>query len=238
MAKPALAKPFLPFFVLRIFSFQSVNIIILILLEVILLRSRKNSIEKENDLLRITNLEAKQHILKQQLQPHFLFNSLTIVKALIKKDPEKADRYIDMLSELLRDSVYSNNNYTVTVEEEVKYAKTYLEMQKIRFRNSLEFIFDIPEELMAAKLPVHSIQLLAENALKHNIFTEAHPLKIKVTGNVSDGNVTVENSFMPQSRHLAKKAWGLKIWQKDINCSKERLRYYKLMIHLLFLKDT
>lgn len=195
------ARPF--FHLFRLIPGQSTNILILVVLEVILLRNRKNTVEKENDMLRMANLEAKHNLLKQQFQPHFLFNSLTIVKALIKKDPEKANSYVDMLSELLRYSVYSNNNYAVTVEEELKYVKTYLEMQKIRFRDSLLFSFDIPPELLSGLIPVHSIQLLAENAQKHNILTETQPLYIRVTGDAASGTISVENNLQtipqPQS---------------------------------------
>jgi len=198
------------FHLFRLIPGQSINILILVLLEVVLLRNRKNTIEKENDMLRMANLEVKHNLLKQQLQPHFLFNSLTIIKALIKKDPAKADNYVDMLSELLRYAVYSNNNYAVTMEEELKYVKTYLEMQKIRFRNSLIFSFEIPPQLLKGLIPVHSIQLLAENAQKHNIFTEAHPLYIKVTGDAVSGTIIIENNLLVKPQAQSQSGLGLK----------------------------
>ncbi|MGN7785660.1 sensor histidine kinase [Niabella sp. 22666] len=198
------------FHLFRLAPGQSTNVIILILLEVILLRSRKNMIEKENDHLRMANLEAQHSLLKQQLQPHFLFNSLTIVKALIKKDTQKADRYVDMLSELLRYSVYSHNNYTVTLEEELSYARTYLEMQQIRFLNSFTFSFDIPPHLLKGMIPIHSLQLLVENALKHNLFTETRPLYLKVTGDASSRTIFTENNLQRKNSVGSTTGLGLK----------------------------
>lgn len=198
------------FHLFRLAPGQSTNIIIMVLLEVILLRRRKNIIEKENDLLRMANLEAQHSLLKQQLQPHFLFNSLTIVKALIKKDTQKADHYVDMLSELLRYSVYSNNNYTVTLEEELGHARTYLEMQQIRFINSFTFSFQVPESLLKTMIPIHSIQLLVENALKHNLFTEARPLHLKVTADIALQTLFVENNLQLKASQSSAEGLGLK----------------------------
>lgn len=198
------------FFFFPMLQAQSINIIILILLEVILLRSRKERIEKENDLLRVTNLEAKHSLLKQQLQPHFLFNSLTIVKALIRPEPDKAAAYVDLLSDLLRTVVYSGDRLTVSIEEELLQVKNYLEMQQIRFGNALIYTFDIPETLMPAILPVYSIQLLTENALKHNAFTAADPLHIRVMGNAAQKTITVCNDLRPKPPEGSSNGMGLK----------------------------
>ncbi|MBZ4191431.1 sensor histidine kinase [Niabella beijingensis] len=198
------------FFFFPVLQAQSINIIILILLEVILLRSRKERIEKENDLLRVTNLEAKHSLLKQQLQPHFLFNSLTIVKALIRPEPDKAAAYVDLLSDLLRTVVYSGDRLTVSIEEELLQVKNYLEMQQIRFGSALIYSFDIPETLMPATLPVYSIQLLTENALKHNAFTAADPLHIRVTGDAVQKTITVCNDLRPKPPEGSSNGMGLK----------------------------
>lgn len=188
----------LGFLVFPLLQVQAVNAIILILLDIIVLRSKKARTEKENDALRMANLEAKHNLLKQQLQPHFLFNSLTVVKALIQKDPFKADAYINRLSELLRYSVYSINQFTVPVAEEMGHVNNYIEMQNLRFGDALKFSVAIPPLLMQGSLPVYSIQLLVENALKHNLFTTARPLFIKVTGDAATRTITIENNLQPK----------------------------------------
>ncbi len=183
----------------------------------ILLRSRKNLIQKENEELRMANLEAQHSLLKQQLQPHFLFNSLTIVKALIKKDAQKAERYVDMLSELLRYSVYSHKNYAVTLEEELNYVHTYLEMQQIRFIDSFTFLFDVPEPLLKSMLPIHSVQLLVENALKHNYFTRTQPLHLTITGDMASQTLLVENNLQLKANPSSIEGLGLKIFRVAIS---------------------
>lgn len=198
------------FHLFRLAPGQSTNIIVLVLLEVILLRSKKDMIQKENDELRMANLEAQHNLLKQQLQPHFLFNSLSIIKALIQKDPKKADGYVDMLSELLRYSVYTHKNDTVTLEEELGYARTYLEMQQIRFVDTFTFRFDIPLPMLALRVPIHSLQLLAENALKHNTFTKAQPLHLTITGDLASQTLQVANSLQPKARPATTDGLGLK----------------------------
>jgi len=208
--KPPPGRPKEFFFFFPLLQVQSINIIILILLEVILLRSRKERIERENDLLRVTNIEAKHNLLKQQLQPHFLFNSLTIVKALIKPEPDKAAAYVDMLSDLLRTVVYSGDRLTVSIEEELQQVKNYLEMQQIRFGSALIYSFEIPGSLMQAALPVYSVQLLVENALKHNAFTAATPLHIKVSGNAVEKTITVCNDLRPKPPESPSNGMGLK----------------------------
>lgn len=210
LPKPPPGRPKEFFFFFPLLQVQSINIIILILLEVILLRSRKERIERENDLLRVTNIEAKHNLLKQQLQPHFLFNSLTIVKALIKPEPDKAAAYVDMLSDLLRTVVYSGDRLTVSIAEELQQVKNYLEMQQIRFGSALTYSFEIPGTLMQAALPVYSVQLLVENALKHNAFTAARPLHIKVTGNAAEKTITVCNDLRPKPPEGPSNGMGLK----------------------------
>ncbi|ANH82952.1 hypothetical protein A8C56_19915 [Niabella ginsenosidivorans] len=195
---PGIMHDRIGFFFFPLLQAQAVNVIILILLDIIVLRSKKARTEKENDSLRMANLEAKHNLLKQQLQPHFLFNSLTIVKALIKKDPLKADAYINRLSELLRYSVYSINQFTVPVAEELGHVNNYIEMQNLRFGDALKFSTDMPSQLLHSSLPVYSIQLLVENALKHNIFTAAQPLFIKVTGDIKTKTITIENNLQPK----------------------------------------
>ncbi len=177
----------------------SINIIILVLVEMIMLKVRKQVIEHENDRLRLANLEARHQQLKQQLHPHFLFNSLNTLKTLIKKKPDQAEDYLMKLSDLLRFSIYANNEEVVPVEKELELCINYLQMQQVRFGAALAFSFDIPESLKATgKLPVYSIQLLAENAIKHNTLTLQQPLHIRISGDNGSGKITVSNNMQPK----------------------------------------
>lgn len=177
----------------------SIGIIILILSELIILKERKLDIERENDRLRLTNLEARHNQLKQQLHPHFLFNSLNTLKSLIKREPEHAESYLIKLSELLRFSLYANKEEVVPVEKELELCINYLHMQEVRFGNALSFSISIPDEIKSTGiLPVYSIQLLAENAIKHNSLSAAQPLHILITGNPAENSITVMNNLQPK----------------------------------------
>jgi hypothetical protein len=189
------------FFFPRMIHILTINIIILILCELTLLYFNKQRIELENEKLKQANLEARNDQLRMQLQPHFLFNSLNTLRLLLKKDPERAENYLLMLSDVLRFSTASANEPLVELEEELKFCITYLEMQKVRFSDMLNFSV-INKELYTAegKVPVFALQTLVENAIKHNAFSEENPLNIQIDYNSITGFITVKNKI--QSKQM------------------------------------
>lgn len=179
-----------------VFVALSVNTMILILLDLILVNEKKVRAEAENNRLKLMNIEAANQKLKQQLQPHFLFNSLNVLKTLIRKQPDNAEAYLKRLSDFLRASVTYDHLNTVTLAEELKLSIDYIEMQKIRFEDALQFENCIPPDVNQGILPLFAIQLLLENAIKHNAFTIENPLHIKLTA--TDGWITVTNNLQPR----------------------------------------
>lgn len=174
----------------------SINIIILVLVEMIILKVRKQQIEHENDRLRLANLEARHNQLKQQLHPHFLFNSLNTLKTLISRKPEQAEDYLIRLSDLLRFSIYANKEEVVTVEKELELCINYLHMQQVRFGEALQYSIHVPDPMKSTgKVPVYSIQLLVENAIKHNSFTIQQPLHIEINADQLTGRIRVKNNL-------------------------------------------
>jgi len=187
-------------FLFPLIQAQSINLIIIVLIEMVLLRDTKMQIENENNLLRMANLEAKHSQLKQQLQPHFLFNSLNILKSLIKRFPEQAEDYLEKLSGFLRFSINANMQTLIPLKEELELVTNYLHMQQVRFGNALNFNIDIPSSFQqGGKVPVYSLQLLAENAIKHNVLTTATPLYIFINGEEEKKTITVSNNLQPKS---------------------------------------
>jgi len=152
----------------------------------------KQKLELENATLKAENLEVLYQQLKQQVNPHFLFNTLTTLKTLINDNPD-AESYLKRLSDFLRTSVSFNNKNTLTLREELKFCKDYLELQKVRFGDALLFSILIPENILSGLVPVFSIQQLIENAIKHNVLTVNHPLHINIE--CRDGRVTVSNNI-------------------------------------------
>jgi hypothetical protein len=130
---------------------------------------REISIAKENARLTIIAKDAQLNNLSAQLNPHFLFNSLNNIKSLVIENPKSARRAIDLLSDLLRTSLYSRNILLTTVKEELGLVKDYLELEKFRLEERLQFCIEAGDALSNAPILKFSVQILAENAVKHGI---------------------------------------------------------------------
>ena len=130
---------------------------------------REINTAKENARLLVIAKEAQLKNLSAQLNPHFFFNSLGNIKFLVTENPESARRAIDLLSDLLRDSLYSNDDRLISLKEELGFVTDYLELQKLRFEERLQVAIDTTEELATIAIPRFSIQALVENAVKHGI---------------------------------------------------------------------
>ncbi len=159
----------------------------------ILLHYLKTQSELEVSRLRSVNAETTNQLLRQQVQPHFLFNALNVLKSLIKQDQKTAEVYLLRLSDFLRTSFSKNKKGIATVRDEVKLCRDYLEMQKMRFGDALLYTFEVPDYTLDRTLPFFSLQPLAENAIKHNELTDEKPLHIRVL--VEGDTVKVENNL-------------------------------------------
>ena len=148
---------------------------------------------------------AKFDALKNQLDPHFLFNSLNVLTSLIEENPENAQKFTTSLSKVYRYVLEQKNKELVFVDEELAFAKTYMSLLKMRFEDSI--IFDIPDKANnpESKVVPLSLQLLLENAVKHNTVTATKPLHIKI---YEDGDsLVVENNLQP--KQIVKKSSGV-----------------------------
>lgn len=113
--------------------------------------------------------QSQLEILKSQLQPHFLFNTLNAVNALIYEDPKAADRIITRLGELLRMSLAVGNRQEVTLDHELEFVKAYLDIQQVRLGERLQVRVEVPEALGDVMVPALMLQPLVENAVIHGI---------------------------------------------------------------------
>ncbi len=167
---------FMLYATLVVFSF------IFLIQNFVLHQYEKSRIQLELLELKASNSEAVNQLLQQQIQPHFLFNALNILKSLIRKDAKSAEAYLLRLSDFLRVSISNNKSGVATIEDELKVCNDYMEMQRIRFGDALQYKVDIkPNDLvLEKKLPFFSLQPLLENAIKHNELTNDNPLYIKI----------------------------------------------------------
>lgn len=124
---------------------------------------------QDNARLEVASREAQLNNLSAQLNPHFLFNSLNNIKALVADDPKSARRAIDLLSDILRTGLYSGENVLTSLENELNLVRDYLELEKLRFEERLNYNIQFDEGLRNIMIPRFCIQLLVENAIKHGI---------------------------------------------------------------------
>ncbi len=138
---------------------------------------------KENAQLSIVAKQAQLDNLTAQLNPHFLFNSLNSIKSLIIENPNTARRAIDLLSDLLRSSLYEKEEQLISIKEELLLVNDYIELEKMRFEERLEVEISVDSSCEAEKIPPLSIQLLVENAIKHGIDKRKEGGKVNVSIN-------------------------------------------------------
>lgn len=158
-----------------------------------LLEWRKSALEAE--ILRSEKLASQYQSLKDQLNPHFLFNSLNVLSNLVYENADKSAAFIQKLSRIYRYVLEAQKEEVIELEREVDFATNYLELQKLRFEDSLQFSVDIKEQ--TGMIPPLSLQLLLENAIKHNIISEENPLFIHIFR--KQDNLWISNTFQPKS---------------------------------------
>jgi two-component system, LytTR family, sensor kinase len=153
---------------------------------------RKAEMEKE-ELQRI-NLLTQYDSLKQQVNPHFLFNSLNSLSSLIRIDPMQAERFVEELSHVYRYLLQSNQGELTSLRQELGFIQSFLHLLKTRFGDALQVALEVPEAMQHYKIPPLTLQLLVENAVKHNEVSSENPLRLSIAINVA-GRLEVKNNL-------------------------------------------
>jgi two-component system LytT family sensor kinase len=160
--------------------------------------------EKQRYRLEARMKEAEYNQLKSQLNPHFLFNSLNSIRALVEEDPQRARTAITQLSALLRGSLKMGDLKLVSLSEELATVKDYLSLEQIRFEERLSFLIDAPVETLSCRVPPMMIQTLAENGIKHGISKRKEGGKILIRARLTNGLLSIElrnpGKFIPPDK--------------------------------------
>lgn len=166
---------------------------------------QENKLKEQKIIAGTANAQFES--LKNQIDPHFLFNSLNVLSSLIEENPDNALRFTTSLSKIYRYVLEQKDKDLVTVQEELAFAKTYMNLLKMRFENSITF--EIPTDINTdqAKVVPLSLQLLLENTIKHNIVSEKKPLNIKIF--VKDNYLVVQNDLQKKEVLQDRKGVGL-----------------------------
>lgn len=164
--------------------------------------SRKEVVEQK---LIAKSANAQFESLKNQLDPHFLFNSLNVLSSLIDENPKQAQKFTASMSKIYRYVLEQKDKELVTVEDELEFAKTYCDLLKTRFEDSVDFIFEVRTEDYRRFVVPLCLQLLLENCIKHNFATYSKPLVIKIFS--ENDTLCIENNL--QVREQIKESSGI-----------------------------
>lgn len=181
----------------------------------------------ENERLRTENAVTRYEVLKNQLNPHMLFNSMNTLYSLIRESPERARDYVQELSKVMRYSLRDNNGHDVCLSDEMEFVSAYIYLMKTRYEDNLAFSIDISPQAMQLRLPPMAVQLLVENAVKHNEISRKNPLVVTIR---TDGDfLTVSNPLRPRLTYGPGTGTGLEnlskryalLYKKDITVREE-----------------
>jgi len=166
--------------------------------------------EQEIEHLKMENLQSRYDAMMNQINPHFLFNSLTGITALIKKkNDDNTLAYVNKMSDVFRYILQSDKKGLVTLEEELDFVNAFSYMMEVRFANKLEFNVDVDNEMMSHKLPVLSILPIVENVVVHNRIDGEHKMTVSIWLN-KQNELVISNPIYPKRTPPDTNGTGLK----------------------------
>jgi sensor histidine kinase YesM len=163
-------------------------------------QEQKEKEERKTDAEKLAK-EAELFKLRQQLQPHFLFNSLNSINALIGSRPDEARKMVQQLSDFLRGTIKKEDTQWVSLQEELQYLQLYLDIEKVRFGNRLSTEIEIDEGLEFLKLPALLLQPIVENAIKFGLYDTTGDTVIRLYASREENNLVIRvlNPFDPET---------------------------------------
>ena len=162
----------------------------------------------ESDQLKRENLQSQLEGLKGQVNPHFLFNSLNSLSSLISDDSEKAEKFLDEMSKVYRYLLRTNEEGLTSLESEMQFIQSYFHLLKTRYGDGLEMETRINEKYHCYQIPPLTLQMLVENAVKHNMILKDSPLQILIM-TTNSGKLVVTNNLQRKDRMVSSNKVGL-----------------------------
>ncbi|RNC83776.1 MAG: hypothetical protein ED557_08335 [Balneola sp.] len=178
--------------------------------------SKENArLKNENLALQAESYKAELEQLRKQVNPHFLFNSLSTLRTMIRdqKNSEKAEQFVLSLSDVYRQILQTRESDSITLNEELEFLTSYIYLLEIRFGGSISIEIDIIESSKQFSLPAFGLQLLVENCIKHNVVSIEEPLNIRIYQD-SEESVTVSNTYNPKHSSIESLGTGLSNLEK------------------------
>ncbi|MGZ5134343.1 MAG: sensor histidine kinase [Flavitalea sp.] len=181
------------------------------------LQEQKENEQRKVDAEKLAK-DAELYKLQQQLQPHFLFNSLNSISALSGSQPQLARKMIQQLSEFLRGTLKKEELQSISLKEELQHLELYLEIEKVRFSHRLHTEIGIGGECVDCKLPAMLLQPIVENAIKFGLYDTLEPITIRIKAGLTGGFlvISVENPFDPETSSQVGTGFGLSSIQRRL----------------------
>lgn len=215
-----------PFFVSGMVKDLFLVIFVISISQILYLTQKHRQVERRNDQLEAENLRTRYEALKNQVNPHFLFNTLSTLDAMIAIDPVRSRNYIQKFSSVFRYTL--KNNDTVTLGNELDFVRNYADLMQIRHGDSLQIKFAIDQKYNNCLVVPMAVQSLVENAIKHNSFSASEPLVVTIE-TTPGPELTVSNQYRPREYPEAGEGVGLAnlagryslIWRREITVDNE-----------------
>ena len=182
---------------------------------------KAQALEKEN-------IQSQYETLKSQVNPHFLFNTLNTLTTLIEENPKAAVDYVGKTSDFLRSILSMKDKEVISLEEEMKIIQTFYHLQKERFADNLNLTVQLTPESLTGNIPPLSLQMLVENAIKHNIISSDHPLTIIISDHKRNTILVSNNLQKKKIEHLS----------NGIGLQNIRKRYHYLSGNMVEINET
>jgi two-component system LytT family sensor kinase len=181
--------------ILILFSFFVLVFLFVLWRNIKLKQQLNRKLLKENHYLHKENLQAQYEVLISKIDPHFLFNSLSSLSSLILTNKNKAVEFVEHFSILYRNILNIRDDKILDLREEMNITESYLYLQNVRFGNKLNIVINLPN-IKYKKVPAFAIQMVVENAIKHNIISKSKPLNINIF--IFENNLIIENNLQPK----------------------------------------
>lgn len=183
----------------------------------------------QTERLKSENAKSQFSSLKSQLDPHFLFNSLNVLSSLIRKDPARAEFFIDDFAKVYRYVLDVKNEMVVPLERELHFLDSYLNLQKIRFGEGLQVKREIDPESLHQFVPPLSLQELVNNAIKHNESSVENPLLIEVFN--ENGHLVIRNNLQPRGEKVNSTGVGVKNLKERYRLLSDKIARFRILDH-------
>jgi len=170
-------------------------------------------LQLEKQTLLSENLRVQLTALQHKVDPHFLFNSMNTLLAMVKRGNKNSEQFIISLSDFYRQTLKNNENTTLPISKELQVMKSYLFLMKSRNVQGVNIDIDVPAEVQTKHLPTLALQIALENCFKHNSMSSKHPLNITVQAD-DDEFITVTNNIQPKFGEEVKSGLGLDLLKK------------------------